>query len=98
MNTVFVIEHRQIDIQSGSVENVLAHISSTKEKAIEWCKNNLNYEEKHKTHPWWFYVSEENVDSDLVSDFPDFTIMGWNGEELSAQPWDGYDGLKYKDV
>jgi hypothetical protein len=57
---IFNIELRN-DTDDG-VENVIMHVSSTKEKSIQWCKDNIAMLLRETTEHVWFSVFPEMVD------------------------------------
>lgn len=61
-NSVFLIEHRQplwFD-RKLYIDTVTVHVSSTEQKAIDWCNNNLGYDVPDNT--WWFTIFAELID------------------------------------
>lgn len=89
-NRVYVIEHRLYNSTTKQLENVVCRLCSTREKAIEWCRQNLDFDRKEKTSPWWFYIYAEVVDEDAFSS-SNVVIVGWDGKILNDVPIRGYD-------
>lgn len=82
-NKVYVIEHR-IYVK-GNFENVLAHVSSSREMAVQWCRDNLNYEEKDENSPWFFFISCEIVDDNNLFSNEDSLLIDWNGNVVEEK-------------
>jgi hypothetical protein len=83
---IWIVEHR---VLAGKKELTweIAHIGSSFEKAIEWCKNNLNYDSKREKSPWWFYIAKMNVDNnELMDDVESPVLLSWDGEVLKEVP------------
>lgn len=79
--TVWVVEYREIE----AVDNCVAHIASTKSKAIQFILDNPNFSTIETKWYWW--LAEYNVDSnDTVFPFDFSTYVSRNGFE-SKELW-----------
>lgn len=82
---IFIVEFRQ-HVASGldqgnrlTYSKVIAHIASSLDKAVEWCKANANYEEHNMDKLWDFAIRKREVDGDLRGGGL-FMILDWDGE------------------
>jgi len=62
-------------------DTVVVHVSSSREKAIEWCQKNLNYGAKGA--PWWFTIYREGIDSDMFDVTLDIFSVDQSGNVLA---------------
>lgn len=83
--TVFVVEHRQhLSALPGSsslfsYRAELVYIASTIEKAVEWCRRNVEYAPHSLDRPWDFAVRKRELDGDLVGGGL-VMVLDWDGE------------------
>ncbi|NLI80975.1 MAG: hypothetical protein GX443_04715 [Deltaproteobacteria bacterium] len=82
---IYLVEFRQ-HIVNGLTESnrftyssVIAHIASSREKAVNWCKANTNIEEHDLQKPWDFAIRKRAVDGDLRGGGL-LMIIDWDGE------------------
>lgn len=62
MTEVWIIEFRdEYNPKTGDFENVVAHVSSTKKKAVDWVRENLDYSGGELG---WWAVYREVVDAE----------------------------------
>lgn len=82
---IFIVEFRQhiaghLDqVSRFAYAPVIAHIASSLEKAIEWCKANTQYEEHDPQRIWDFAIRKRRVDGDLRGGGL-LVIFDWDGE------------------
>ena len=84
-NIVFVVEHRQrISTYMGesalfSYRAELAFIASTLEKAVAWCRKNIDYAPHSLERTWDFAIRKRELDTDLVGGGL-VMVLDWDGE------------------
>lgn len=88
---VYIVEYRQIKLKNTDkeyIECLSAHVASSFDKAVKFCKRSTNYNEHTEKEPWWFTITEEEVDNEKHSEL--LAIIGWTGELLHEEPSAGY--------
>lgn len=70
-------------------EIIPAHTASSKELAIAWCKEHLDWLEEESTRPWCFVIVEEEVDCPNLAPIG-ITWISWDGEVLKDSAPDYY--------
>ena len=98
---VWIVEHRQVwlDCPGGRggyyYESVQCHVASTEDKAVAWCRANLDMGEKDSRKPWWFAITRDVVDdpSWLEADNR-LQFVYWDGTRGDYQPCGGYEFMR----
>ena len=92
MKKVFLVEFRMNHLLGNKdyIECMTLHIASSLEKALEFCKKSTRCHDHTRATPWWFVISEEDVDCSDVSSSKVVTILDWNAKEIQEQPVYGY--------
>lgn len=82
---IFIVEFRQhiaghLDQSNRfSYAPMVAHIASSLERAVDWCKANTNLEGHDPHKPWDFAVRKRRIDGDLKGGGL-LVILDWDGE------------------
>ena len=82
---VYVVEHRQhMSAYAGesalfSYRAELAFIASTLEKAVAWCRRNVDYAPHSMEKTWDFAVRKRELDTDLIGGGL-VMVLDWDGE------------------
>lgn len=90
---VWIVEHRIRDLLKDTEEIVVMHVASTQEKAVAWCRRNLDADEKRPDRPWWYSITSETVDADELIEENHLQFVLWDGTVSDEQPIDGYDKM-----
>ncbi|NLI31918.1 MAG: hypothetical protein GX422_03915 [Deltaproteobacteria bacterium] len=84
---IYIVEFRQ-HIVSGldqgnrfCYSSMIAHIASSREKAVDWCKAHTNIEEHDLNKPWDFAIRKRAVDGSLQGGGL-LMIVDWDGEVM----------------
>lgn len=84
---IYIVEFRQHIVNGLDQGNrfcyssMIAHIASSREKAVEWCKAHTDTEEHDLNKPWDFAIRKRAVDGSLQGGGL-LMIVDWDGEVM----------------
>ena len=89
-DVVYLVEMRQRDSDlSRNFFSTVSFVGSSKEKAVEFCRDNQDYEEHNEEYVWWWAISREVVDCEnTVTSSRIVRFLDWYGNEIKEQPID----------
>lgn len=77
---IYIVEIRE---KNGD-EATLIHLASSKEKAIEYCKENPDCARRDEL--WWWAVYVEELDNPEFAEDNELFFLDWDGNFLENQP------------